>query len=634
MDHSPATVFFFGDFEIDPGRRLLKHNGRILTLKAKTFDLLCHLVENPGRVLSKDELLEQVWPDQFVEENNLTVQMSALRKALGETGDGDRIIATIPGKGYRFTADVRWGPDEDALIVEERTIERIRVDHEEHDLSLRGVSGEKRPRILLAVMVIAVLAAVGLGIFYLTRKPPVRIDSIAVLPFENRTDDPGNEYLSDGLAESVIYSLSRLPGVRVMSRNSVYGYKGKDIDARTIGSELNVGAILTGRVTKVGDTLRISSELTSADDNSVIWGEQFTRNLPDIEKLQADISDSISNKLKLRLSANAAPTENAEAYKTYLQALFYWNKRTPENLNKSIELFKAAIALDPEFAQAYGGLAMAYEVQPANGVFSPEQVAEIDRLTGETATKALELDPNMAEAHAVLGMRRMMNWDFVEAESSLKRSIEINPNFATGHQWYSELLSAVGRVNEAINEIQKAYALDPFSRAVRMNLALRYVSTREYDEAIDRFKKLIESEPDYPMAYFWLSTAYVEKGMLLESLEFDCKGDELLEIDPPGLCKKESEAIRAAFERDGPVGFWRESLKASQRLHKAGIMDDVTAAGAYFRAGDRDTGFQLLEKAYAEHSSHIVHIRDDPPFCDLGDDSRYVSLLKRIGLSK
>lgn len=622
----------FGRFELDVTRRRLSLDGEPLNVKPKAFDLLLELVRRRGSVVSKDELLAAVWPDQFVEENNLTVHVSALRKLLVVENDAEQMIATLPGRGYSFVAPVEC--IDENLVIEQRTVERIIVEHDASEGPPLELAGRRPPKLWTYVIVLLAIVSAGVLIYRYSVAPETpNVTSVAVLPFANETDDPNNDYLSDGIAEGVTFALSQMPGVRVMSRGSAYRYKGKNANADAIGRELNVQAILTGRVSRHGDSLNVSTELVSTSDNSVIWGEQFSRKMSDIEKIQSDITGSISNRLRLKLTGvKPRMTENAEAYQAFLQARYHWNKRTPENLKTSIGLFNRAIELDPQFSQAYGGLAMAYEVQRANGVFTDEEIRRIDRLASETAKKALELDSELAEAHAVLGMRRMLEWDFTGSEVSFKRAIEINPNFATAWQWYSELLATVGRHAEAKVAIDKAYELDPFSPAIIMNVGLRYLGSHQTDEAIAQFQKLNEMEPGYPPAYVFLAAAYIEKGMLLESLAPDCKGSELLNVIPPDQCERRNEVIRAAFVRDGPPGFWRESLKVSQRYHQSGVMDDVTAAGVYFRVGDRDHGFALLEKAFAEHSSYLTYIRVDPPFRDLKDDPRYQDLLRRIGL--
>jgi TolB-like protein/DNA-binding winged helix-turn-helix (wHTH) protein/Tfp pilus assembly protein PilF len=614
----------FEQYELSREHRLLTRHGEQVVLSAKAFEILCELITNRGEVVTKEELLDRVWPNQFVEENNLTVQISGLRKALGGSG---QLIATVPGRGYSFVGDVENVDDQ--IIVEHRIIDRISVE---------AGSGDAPSRVrwyaLPAVIAIAIALAGFAGYRYL-HTPVPKITSVAVLPFTNDTLDANNEYLSDGIAENVTYSLSQLPSIRVMSRNSSFRYKGSSSDAATIGNELKVDAILTGHVSQRGSALNISSELISTSDNSVIWGQKFSRQLADVEKLQSDIAGSIMSKLRFKLTGiQPRMTENAEAYKKYLLGLYHWNRRTPDDIAKSIELFKAAIDDDPQFSRAYGGLAMAYEVQDSNGAFTRKEGRAMNARAQAAAEKALEMDENLAEAHAVLAMRRFRGWDFEGAEVSIKRAIEINPNFATAYQWYAELLSSLGRFDESIEQIERAYELDPYSRAVIMNVGLRYFAARRTDDAIAQFRRLTETEPDYPMAHQMLGIAYEEKGMLLDALDPFCRADALLKVDPPELCEKDNQETRALFQREGVAGYWRKNLEINQRFAKRGIVDEVWSANAYLRVGDKERAFQLLEEAFANHSPELVQIKSQPPFRDLAGDPRYEDLLRRIGLSK
>ena len=623
-------IYRFNQFELDTDRRSFLRDGEPVPLSAKGFELLRHLIENGGKVVTKDELLDSVWPGQFVEENNLSVQVSALRKLLSDGSGRQQYIATISGRGYSFVAPVER--DDSDLIVEQRTFERVTIEQEPDEIKMLGGKPRRRWPLIAACLVVLALGGLLAYRYYVNIHPP-KINSVAILPFANETSDPNNEYLTDGLAESVIYSLSQVPELRVMSRGSVFRYKGTAADAKTIGSELNVNAVLTGRVTQRGDDLKISAELVSAADNAVIWGEQFSRKLSDIEKLQTDISGSIASKLRLKLTGTRPKsTDNAEAYRTYLQALYYWNKRTPENIAASIEFFQKAIGQDPQFAQAYGGLAMAYEVQTANTAIQHDDLPLHFARIKATADKAIEMDENLPEALIVLATIKKRDWDFAGAEASFKRAIELAPSFATAHQWYSDLLANLGRHDEAWTEIERARELDPYSRAIMMNTGLRHLSAGRTDDAIAVFSKLTKTDPEYPMSYMFLGSAYEDKGMLLEALEPLCKADTLLQIDTPEFCEKENEAVRAAFKTDGPAGYWRENLKIAQRLNKKGVLDQVDLAEAYFHAGYTDTGFQLLEKAYAEHERGLTNLKSDPPTKEIVNDPRYRDLLKRIGL--
>lgn len=635
MKNGTADRYEFGDFQLDRLRRVLMRNGEPISLNPKAFDLLLELVLNRGEVVTKDVLLERVWPGQFVEENNLTVHISALRKVFGEKKGENRFIVTVSGNGYKFVGGVDDAPDGE-IAIESRTIERIII---EEDGSPQSDAGQLagRPSRFWPVYAMVTLVVVTIGGFlayrYLEATPSSKISSIAVLPFANETSDAANEYLSDGLAESVTYSLSRLPGVRVMSRGSTFRYKGVDANLKEIGSELNVQAVLTGRVTQRGDTLTISAELVSAADDSILWGEQFSRKLTDVDELESDIAGSISNKLRLTLSGEKKyETENADAYRTYLEGLYHWNKRTPDDLRKSIELFERAIALDPHFTRAYGGLASAWSVLESNGFFSEWERPAIRAKEKEAVERALEVDDSIVEAQAVSGRQKLRTWDFAGAENAFKRAIEINPNYATAHEWYSQLLSATGRDAEAMVEINKAYELDPFSRSVMLNMGLRHVEHMRLELAEAHFRKIIAMEPDYPMAYVYLAGTLQEKGLYLESREPACRGAVLLKLTTSEACTKLTNEFETALAQKGPQGFWDKRLEIAQENARKGDADHLELAEAYFAAGNATKGFEHLEICFKERDTGLAYMKINWPIMNFRDDPRYIDLLKRVGL--
>lgn len=625
MQGLTGDIYRFGEFELDCGQRELRRGGKPLALSPKAFDLLQFLVANRGNVLSKDEILDAVWPGQFVEENNLTVQISTLRKVFG----GGNFITTLPGRGYSFVADVSTAGDE--IVIEQLTIERITVEQTDDTRQLGGRKSRRWPLFAAAAaVVLAISGFAGYRYFRVSGKP--KITSVAVLPFVNETTDANNEYLTDGLAESVTYSLSQMPGIRVMSRGSTFRYKGKEANANTIGSELNVQAILTGRVTQRGDTLNISSELVSTADNSVIWGEQFTRKMSDIEKLQTDIASAISDRLRFKFSDIKPGTENAEAYQLYLKGLFYWNKRTESDLNQAVALFQQAIDHDPAYARAYGGLALVYNVIPANMAMTHDEANDYRFKAKATAQKALDLDDRLAEAYTVLGDQKRVDWDFAGSENYFKRAIDLNPNFASAHQWYSEMLARLGRHDEALAEVRKAYELDPLSPAVRMNIGLRLMDAGRADEAAEQFRKLIDSEPAYPMSYVFLGDLYVEKEMYDEGLAMWCKFDVMQRIDSAEKCDADNNELKAALKKGGKPGFWRKLLEQEVKYYERGIATEVDIACQYSRLGDLDRAFAWLEKAFAKHEDHLSTIKINRAFEPLRSDPRFDDLLKRIGL--
>ena len=633
METRISDTYKFGDFQLDPLRRVLMRNGEPLALNPKAFDVLLELVVNRGDVVTKEDLLERVWPGQFVEENNLTVHISALRKAFGDKKGANGFIVTVSGSGYKFVGGLDDDPGSE-ISVESHTIERIVI--EQNGASQRPASGSRSVWPVYVTATFAVLAVAGfLAYRYLANAEAAQITSVAVLPFVNETSDAGNEYLTDGLAESVTYSLSQMPGIRVMSRGSTFRYKGTDVDPKQVGSELNVEAVLTGRVTQRGDTLNVSAELVSSADSSLLWGEQFSRKLTDVDKLESDIANSLSSKLRLKLSGEKKhETDNPEAYRTYLEGLYHWNKRTPDDLRKSIELFERAIALDPKFSRAYGGLASAWSVLESYGYFSEWERPAIRAKEKEAVERALEVDDGNVEAQAVSGRQKLRTWDFVGAEAAFRRAIEINPNYATAHEWYSQLLAATGRDSEALTEINKAYQLDPFSRSVMLNMGLRHIEYMRLDQAEAQFRKIIAMEPDYPMAHVFLASALEEKGLLLESREPACRGQVLLKLSTPEACAKLTREFESAIQQKGAQGFWERRLELARESSRKGDTDHLWLAEMYFAVGNTDKGFEHLEECFLGRDPGLAYLKVNWPIMNFRDDPRYIDLLRRIGLPR
>ncbi len=495
----------------------------------------------------------------------------------------------------------------------------------------------RRARVLITAAVLVALL-VGFAYYFLSRKNYTAIESVAVLPFVNESGNADVEYLSDGMTESLIGSLSQLPNLSVKARASVFRYKGKEIDPKRIGQELDVQAILTGRVVQRGQDLTLYSELIDAATENVLWKADYNRSMSNLVSLQSEIAKDVSNKLKTKLSGaderqvTKTYTENAEAYQLYLKGLYHWNKRTGGDFKQAIALFQQAIDKDPGYAKAYGGLAITYAVFGSNTASTGQEVSETRKKAKAAALKALELDNNLAEAHAVLALSKIDDWDFAGAENDYKRAIELNPNFATAHQWYSELLARLGRHDEALVEINRAYELDPFSRAVNMELGLKYLDMRRYDEAVAQFKKLIETEPTYPLPYSFLGFMYAEKGMYEEAIALICKSNILLNIETTESCERKAADLRQALKTGGGGGFWRKVLEYHLKYYERGIGSAVAVAGVYARLGEKERAFEWLEKAFAEHDNEITYLKLGTVFDNVKSDSRFQDLLRRIGL--
>jgi serine/threonine-protein kinase len=489
-------------------------------------------------------------------------------------------------------------------------------------------------------LIIALFGAIGFGYWYFSNRSAnlTNIESIAVMPFVNESGNADNEYLSDGMTESLISSLSQLPKLSVKARSSVFRYKGKDIEPQKVGNELSVQAILNGRVVQRGENLTLSLELVDAKTGNQIWGEQYNRKTTDLIALQSEIASDVSNKLRQKLTSADEQqvaktyTANPEAYELYLKGLYHWNKRSGDDLKQAIALFQQAIDKDPAYAKAYAGLALAYGVLGGNTVMTRAESDEAGLKAKSAARKALELDGNLAEAYAVLANEEVDEWNFAQAEIDFKRALELNPNYATARQWYSELLAKFGRHDEALAEIKRAYELDPFSRAVNMNVGLRYLDMHRYDEAVAQFKKLNETEPEYPMAYMFLGGAYEERGMFEEALDPLCKADVLLKINTPENCEREKAAFRETIKKNGATGYWRKVLEIRLKEHEKGIASAVGVAGMYARLGEKERAFEWLEKAFAKRDPELSGLKIDGSFDSVKSDPRFADLLRRIGL--
>ncbi len=498
------------------------------------------------------------------------------------------------------------------------------------------VDGIKRHNkgILIGVATIVLMLGV-LSYFYSWRTSKTTVDSIAVLPFVNVSSDPDTEYLSDGITESLTNSIAQLPNLAVIARSSVFRYKGREIDPQTVGRELGVRAVLTGRITQRGDNLVISAELVDVNNNHRIWGDQYNRKLSDILAVQSEISTEISEKLRLTLTGEEQRrvtkhyTENTGAYQAYLKGRYYWNKRTGDDLKKSIEYFNQAIATDPSYALAYAGLADCYIVIPNYTSISTQ---EAYLKAKAAALKALEIDDSLAEPHASLGgVRTDYEWDFTGAETELKRAIQLNPNYATAHHWYAQYLSEMGRHQEAIVEIKRAQQLDPLSLIINTVLGDTYIKARQYDQAIEQLRKTIEMDKNFIRSHRYLGNAYQEKGMFNEAIsEFQTAAT--LAGENPEKAAKRAMALRVAYATSGAKGYWEKQLELLKQDADTGKVSPYSVAGVCARLGNNDETLKWLEKAYRDHDAYVVYLKIDPQFDALRSDPRTMDLMRRIGL--
>ncbi len=471
-----------------------------------------------------------------------------------------------------------------------------------------------RKYLALGLTAVLVIAAAS-GIYFLRGKSSTKkVGSIAVLPFVNATTDANNEYLSDGLTESLISTLSQLPDVKVMARSTVFRFKGKQDDPSQIGKTLQVDAVLTGRITQHGDQIGIDADLVNAADGTELWGEQYSRKLADITQLQGDITRDISNKLRIQLTGNEqqrlgkAGTTNAEAYRLYLEGRQLWYGRTPEGMQRSIELFQQAIAADPNYALAYTGLADAYYVTPGfNAGITSKQG---NRLAEEAARKALELDDSLSEAHSTQATVLTLERKWSESETEFRRAIQLNPNNAVAHYFYAfDNLVPQKRMAEAEAEFRKALSLDPLSSIVNANFAVTLEEMHRYPEALAEFQKILGRDPNSRITHHKLGQFYATTGHL-DQAESECQ-------------KALPAPVAASADAKGYV---------TCELALEGGIRSAAVALAYAASGDHDHAFESLEKAYADEDIELLIVIRSPAFDSLRSDPRYKDLMRRLGL--
>jgi len=484
---------------------------------------------------------------------------------------------------------------------------------------------------LLIALSIAVIVLGGfLGYRYFSSANSKQINSIAVLPFENRSGSADTDYLSDGLADSLIYRLSQLPNLKVSPTSSVMRYKGAADDTAKVASELGVDAVMTGRLSQVGESLNISVQLIDVKGGKVLWAEQYDRKMADLLATQREIATTITQKLELKLAGSETKgitkkyTDSNEAYQAYLKGRTYWNRRTAENIRKAIEEFKLATDRDPNFALAYAGLADCYVLLPEYaGIPSSESLPQAKAY----AERAIAIDDQLGEPHATLGILYVQLWQWTEAEREYKRAIEINPNYATAYHWYSILLKNQGRYEESAKIIRRAAELDPLSPSIGVNISMMYQLQNNHDEAIKKSLKVIELAPNYGRGYEYLGLSYLKVGRKEEAVKAMEKAVE--------LTNRQNIVLSEFGFVLGAVGMRAEAMAVAKELEDKYVRKTTAAndaAAVYSGLGEKDKAFEWLEKDFQTRDSRLNAIRWESRFEPLRDDPRFKDLLKRMGL--
>ena len=643
METPKNEIFEFGGFTLDARKRLLcDASGAKIALMPKVFDTLVFLVENAGKVVSKDELLATIWADTIVEENNLTQNISSLRRVLGEKPGEHRFISTIPGRGYKFVAEVSCPQTEPPASETEQPAEFSGEGNvEELAPNPAGVaqgakhspaSSSVRPAVVVASVILGIIVIAGTYLLW-TRDSasaaPIR--SIAVLPFTNSSQIPDGEYLSDGIAENVINGLSRLTGIKVMSRNSTFRFRGDQANIREIGSQLDVDAVVTGDVRQVGSDFVINVSLIDARDDRQLWGNQYRKSSTDLIGAQNEIAEAVAKNLRLKLTETDTQrlakrdTQNPEAWQLYQRGRFHVFRLTPAEVKKGIDYFEQAIEIDPTYALAYSGISDAYRSLAIGSEMSP--VEHLSR-SKAAAIRAIELDESLSEGHSSLGMTIFWgDWNWHAAEEHYRRALELNPSNTMAHLFYAHLLSNLGRHAEAAAEMKLARELDPlfpFGNALEGQFLVHAGQT---DAGLLQLQKTIELAPNFWMPHLFASSAYTEKGMYAEAISSAKRATEL----------SPAQTVSIAFEgyalaRSGQREKAQANLDTLPKLSAERFVPASHIAIVYCGLGDKDRALEWLEKGFEQRDPKMTFLKVEPKWSSLRSEPRFMKLIQRLNL--
>lgn len=644
-----GPFYEFGPFRVDPVKRILLRDGQPVPLTGKAFDILLVLLEARGETLTKDQLMECVWAGTVVEEGNLSRNISTLRKALGESPDEHRYIVTLPGLGYRFVAKVREVEKEaeeaapqDAPLLQ--TISSTSEARPEPTIPLTSgpevlleVRSRRFPRRTLALLAVAAVVVVTLTLAVarwhreLVGRAASPIRSLAVLPLENLSGDPSQDYFVDGITDELITDLAQLGALRVVSHTSVMRYKGARKALPEIARELKVDAVVEGSVSRVGDEVRIRAQLVRVATDTHLWAQSYEGSVKEVLTLQSRVAAAIARAIQVELTPaqQARLTSNRPvdptAREAYLKGRYQWRQRTAESLKQSIDCFEQAIQKDPSYAEGYAGLADAYTVMVAND----QMPTRVGMPQAEAAAqKALSLDEALAEPHTSLAFVKFnFDRDPPGAEHEFRTALELDPGYATAHHWYGVMLMWLGRFEQASQEIQRAHDLDPFSPGITAALALNYYFSRHYEESLALTRELLAAYPTFYIVHTVLALNQAKKGTTQAAI-FEFEKSLALERHPYTL-----------MWLGNLYGVSGRQQQALEIIHELARRSGPNQAYAYPTAviwaglGENDKALDWLDKAFEERESDLVMLKVEPSFDRLRPNPRFQRLMRRLGLT-
>ncbi len=642
-------LYEFGPFRLDARKRRLSLDGEIVSLTPKAIETLLMLIERQGKLVEREELMNTVWADAFVEDSNLSVTISMLRKALGQgaEGEGSKYIETVPRLGYRFVADVREVTGEGAVIaLEKRTQAQIvieeRPDNPEQPatipsgkrLSLPAAQRVTFRAVALSVLLVGLIAT--LAYFWISRRSERTrtigaLRSIAVLPFKIIGGASDDEYLQLGMTDALITKLSNQQQIVVRPMSSVRKYIAAGQDSAAIGRELRVDATLEGNVQRLGERVRVTVQLLNVSDGAPLWAEKFDEEFTNIFALEDRISDQAVQALMPKLSGEEKErltkqyTTNAEAFHAYLKGRFFWNKRTEDGFRKAIEYFNQAVDKDPNFTLAHAGLADCYILLGIWGVLPPHEAMPQAR---GAALRSLKADDALAEGHVSLAfVKWVYDWDLPGADKEFRRAIQLNPNYAVAHHWRSYYLASIEQFDGALAEIKKAQELEgPLDLSTNTDVGEIYCWARQYDKGIEQLREVMQIEPNFAIARYTLGMAYAQSGRLREAV-VELEAARLLDNSPRMM-----SGLGYAYGASGQRAKAQKIIQELNELSKQRYVSPFAIAVIYAGLGDQDDAVTWLEKAYAERSDVMVILKVYPWLNGLHANPRFIKLQEQVGL--
>jgi len=628
----------FGPFEADLRAGELRKHGVKLKLVGQPFEVLAMLLESPGQLVTREELRTRLWPtDTFVDfDHGLNAAVNKLRDALSESAEKPTYVETLPRRGYRFISAVDL-PDSLGLKLPvpemPASLESPVVVAETQIPSRYG-----RRRVFVTALVLVVILAVVFGFdlggvrHRLVGEPSVpRIQSIAVLPLENLSKDPEQEYFADGMTDELITNLAQISALRVISRTSAMQYKGTKKSLSEIARELHVDAVVEGTVMHSGDRVRITAQLIEASTDHHLWAASYDRDLQNVLSMQEEVTRAIVSEVRVKLTGqerarlSSMHPINPEAFQLWLKGRYYWYKLNPEGLQKAIEYFQQALEKDPAYAPAYAGLADSYNLLAFFNVFPPREVMPKAKAA---AVKALELDDNLAEAHVSLGWAGFTyDLDWPAAGKHFERAIVLNPAYPLAHSYYSLYLGALGRPEEGLTEAKRALDLDPVSPAINHYVVVQLYLARRFDEAIEQCRKTLELDPSFTPVHGTLAEVYSAKGMYREAL---AEYEEYSALS--GGSPRSTAFVGYAHARLGQRSQAFRVLEQLRAASKQKYVPALSFAIVYVGLGEKEQAFLWLEKAYDERTNSLAYLKVQATWDPLRSDPRFADLVRRIGL--